>query len=442
MRCLFAGVHEESRTLSETGFLLAHGVGTVYELPLPLPLYLGGAATAVLGSFLVQAFGSRSAKGKPPRRIARRAAANALVETVRAIGLVMSLLTLIFAFLDSRPGLTVAPLLFWVGLVIGGATFCALVSGVWERANPWVTIESFYEQEPRKRRVHPPWWLGPVLVYALFWFELVSGKGFDPMTIVWVLTGYTFYVLLIRPYQEKNALAQADPISIIFGFASRSAPFVVDDDGISYRGPVQGLIQKDPMPTALFASLFIMLSSTTVDNIKETVAWSNFLGSSGLEVLPDMLLESLALLFFALPFYVPFMATMLMASRWSRGVLVGELSRRYAWSLAPIGVAYVLAHNMPLLIIGLPSIVNGIAGQFGVRAFDTYVPSAKLVWFLEIGLIVGGHVIGVLAAHRISLRTTATHRAAIRSHIALSLLMTVFTFTTLLLLSQPIVTRR
>lgn len=422
--------------------LLTHGVGQVYELPLPLPLYLGGAAAAVLASFVVQAFGSRSAKSKPPRRIARRSAANVLVESARAIALITALLTVIFAFLDDREGLTVAPLLFWVGFVIGGVTFSALVSGVWERANPWVTIESFYQQEPRKRRVHPPWWLGPALVYALFWFELVSGKGFDPMTIVWVLTGYTFYVLLIRPYQEKNALAQADPISIIFGFASLSAPLVVDDDGISYRGPVQGLIQKDPMPTALFASLFIMLSSTTVDNIKETVAWSKFLSSSSLGDMPDMLLESLALLLFALPFYAPFMGTMFLASRWSRGVLVGELSRRYAWSLAPIGVAYVLAHNIPLLIIGFPSVVKGIAGQFGFVTFEAYTPSAKLVWFLEIALIVGGHVIGVLAAHRISLRTTATHRAAIRSHVALSLLMTIFTFTTLLLLSQPIVTRR
>jgi hypothetical protein len=154
-----------------------------------------------------------------------------------------------------------------------------------------------------------------------------------------------------------------------------------------------------------------------------------------------MALESAALLLFALPFYLPFMLTMLIASKWSRGVRMGELSRRYAWSLAPIGIAYVLAHNTPLLIIGLPSIVKGIGNAFAVELFGTYTPSAKLVWFLEIALIVGGHVIGVLAAHRISLRTTATRKAAVRSHISLSLLMTVFTFTTLLLLSQPIVTR-
>ena len=39
--------------------ILAHGVGSVYELPLPLPLYLGGAAGTVLLSFALRAFADR-----------------------------------------------------------------------------------------------------------------------------------------------------------------------------------------------------------------------------------------------------------------------------------------------------------------------------------------------------------------------------------------------
>lgn len=67
------------------------------------------------------------------------------------------------------------------------------------------------------------------------------------------------------------------------------------------------------------------------------------------------------------------------------------------------------------------------------------MPSPALVWFLEIALIVGGHVIAVLVAHRTAVRLAGSHRGAVLSQIALTVLMSVFTIATLWLLAQPLV---
>ena len=421
---------------------LAHGVGSLYELPLPLPLYLGGAALAVIASFVVQIF-SRSYNERQPRRIASARAARRTVSIATMLGLVWLLLVVVFSFLEPENGFTLAPLLFWVAFVVGGVLLSTLISGLWSRANPWVTIESVarpagLDEAPK---LHPPAWLGPLLIYVLFWFELVSTKGFDPGFIFVLLVLYTGYVLSFRArFGDRWQLV--DPFAILFGFAERSAPLRITDDGLYYRGPIAGLVEEKPMPVGLFASVFILLGSTTLDNARETLAWSNFIRDSGLISLDPMLLGSLALAVFALPFLVLYLASIAVATRWLKvRSSVLHVARTYGWSLAPIGIAYVLAHNMPLLIIGSPLIVDRILGAFTGDALASYVPSPKLVWFLEIGFIVIGHILGVVSAHRIAQRITGSHRNALKSHIALTVLMSLFTIGTLFLLAQPLVRR-
>ena len=124
-----------------------------------------------------------------------------------------------------------------------------------------------------------------------------------------------------------------------------------------------------------------------------------------------------------------------------------QVARRFGWSLVPIGIAYVLAHNAPLVLTGVPELLRALSDPLDRgwnllgtgSALEGFFPSPALVWFLEIGLIVGGHILGVLAAHRTAVRLGRSHRAAVRSQFALTALMSIFTITTLWLLSQPLV---
>lgn len=428
--------------------VLAHGVGRVFESPLPLSLYVFGAAATVVASFLIRAFSGDELRTRARRRLLGPRAAHVFGLAIKTAGVVVLLLILVSGTLDRHGGLTLAPLLFWVVLIVSTAALCALVDGWWAAADPWATAEELYRIEHSEvRPLAPPWWLGPLLVYGLFWFELVSPSGFQPVAIVGVVLAYSLFAFTFRR-RFGERWREVDPLSILFGFASRGAPFELGDDGLHYRGPVSGLDQDRPLTKAAFASLFVVLGATTLDNVRETVAWSSFRANARVDVLPVALTDSFFLAAFALLFLVPFLAALVVAQRWMAGSRpLWDLARRFAWSLIPIGVAYLLAHNAPLLMTGLPQIVRELSDPFArgwnlfgtAGLFRTYVPSPALVWFMEIALIVGGHVLGVLVAHRLAVRLAGSHSAAVKSQMALTVLMSAFTVTTLWLLAQPLV---
>jgi hypothetical protein len=351
------------------------------------------------------------------------------------------------AVLVDERGLTIAPLLFWVALVVGVTTFCVLLGGAWEAADPWATLEGYYRIEDSERELlDPPWWLGPALVYALFWFELVSGVGFEPAGVLGALVVYSVLVFSIR-HRLGPGWRLVDPFSILFGFASATSPLELRDDGVRYRG-LGGVDRPDPMPLALFASVFVLLASTTLDNVTETVGWSSFLVSTGLDALPGEVVESLAFLTFALVFLAPFLGAIAAGGERARhDASVLGAARAFGWSLVPIAVAYVIAHNAPLLITGIPQLLRALSDPFELgwnlfgtnRLWSGFSPSPQLVWYLEIALVVGGHVLGVLASHRIAVRVAGDHAGAVRSQYALTALMSVYTIATLWLLAQPLV---
>lgn len=426
---------------------LAHGVGRVYESPLPVWLYGVGAAITVVFSFVIRAVVTTEPKTRAPRLLIGRGAAGVITKVVRVAALVGLFLTLIAGIVVRDRGLSLAPLLFWIAFVIGTAALCAVIDGYWEAADPWAAIERFYRLEPPAPTGMPPWWLGPVLLYGLFWFELVSEVGFEAVAVVVVLFAYSLYSFTFRG-RWGDCWADADPLSLLFGFAGACAPLRLGPDGLFYRGWLTELDRPDQASKTVFASVFVLLGATTLDNVRETTAWHDFLVSARVDSLPTMLVDSLALAAFAGLFLAPYALAMMVTARSmpAMGSVRAEM-RHFAWSLIPIGVAYLLAHNAPLLMTGAPRIIEYLSDPFEkgwnlfgtATIFDTYLPSPQLVWFMEIALIIGGHVLGVLAAHRIAARRAGSHGAAVKSQLALTVLMSFFTIATLVLLGQPLV---
>ena len=61
------------------------------------------------------------------------------------------------------------------------------------------------------------------------------------------------------------------------------------------------------------------------------------------------------------------------------------------------------------------------------------------IWYLQIGLIVIGHILAVLISHLLALNTYKNEKGAILSQYPITLLMVIYTIFSLWLLSQPIV---
>jgi hypothetical protein len=71
------------------------------------------------------------------------------------------------------------------------------------------------------------------------------------------------------------------------------------------------------------------------------------------------------------------------------------------------------------------------------RPWARAIPPA-VVWYVQAGLIVWGHLVAVLEAHRVSLRAHRTVRAALAAQLPLVALMVGYTFSGLWILGQAL----
>ncbi|MGQ0679794.1 MAG: hypothetical protein ACT4OM_09105 [Actinomycetota bacterium] len=423
--------------------LLAHGVGRIYELPVPLPYYLAGSAVAVAGSFLaVTMLGQRPHRKRPPFRLAGAGATARLAKLVRLLTWTGFLLALVSGVVGGTLGFSFSSVWLWVGMVVGLVLLNSAVGGLWRLSDPWIALGApmatlRVDSRPGSSRKLERY-AGPVLLYSLFWFELVSDQGFSPEVLTPVLAAYTGYAIWIRARFPN--WQQMDPFILLYEFASRSSLLAAGSKGIHLR--IAGAEPGDrlPMPAPVHTCLFVLLGATSFDNLRETPGWQAAREVLGLDFLPAMLYDSLALAVLGLPFFVTFRLALAASGDYH------PEPRTAAWSLAPIAVAYLLAHNVSLLMVTLPVWFVTISDPLGLGwnlfglagVLPGFRPSPALVWFLEVGLVVGGHVIGVVMAHRIASGATGA-KVPIKSQVPMTLLMTLYTVATLWLLSLTVV---
>ncbi|MBA2263409.1 MAG: hypothetical protein H0W10_01960 [Chloroflexi bacterium] len=109
----------------------------------------------------------------------------------------------------------------------------------------------------------------------------------------------------------------------------------------------------------------------------------------------------------------------------------------YAATLLPIAAGYLIAHYMTLVtrgIVWLPSLV--VDPLMSLAPQLDWIP-VSAVWYLSVAAIVGGHVAGIVLAHRLGLRDSP--RRATRVGLPMVALMIGYTVLSLWIIAQPIV---
>jgi hypothetical protein len=126
------------------------------------------------------------------------------------------------------------------------------------------------------------------------------------------------------------------------------------------------------------------------------------------------------------------------------GHRAGELSRRFAHSLIPIALAYVVAHYFSLLAYqgqALASLASDPLGDgsdlFGTASatIDYNVIGATAIWYVQVAALVLGHAAGLTLAHDRALIVFRRVRDATRSQYWMLAVMVGFTSLGLWLLS-------
>jgi hypothetical protein len=194
--------------------------------------------------------------------------------------------------------------------------------------------------------------------------------------------------------------------------------------------------------------IVLALAGVTYDGLRETAAgamlFNVFYPSVSAVFGPAssatfLLVETLQFAAVLVGFLIAFVAVAA-TTRALAGILtapLGSLAGRYAATLLPIAAGYLVAHYLTLVIQGaiwLPSLLAdplmGIAPQLDA------IPVAA-VWYLSVAAIVGGHIAGIVLAHRLAL-ADAPGRATVAG-LPMVALMIGYTILSLWIIATPIV---
>lgn len=461
----------------------AHAFGERYDLPLPLELYLGGAAAAVVVTFLVIGAFVRDASWLRayPRlnlldyRLGRLAVHPANVFVIKlASVLLFVLIVAAGAFGNQDPLRNLAPVMVWIIWWVGMAVVSAFLGDLWAVINPWQTI--FACAEALWRRLKPGGeltlglsypqalgvWPAVALLLAFTWSELISPRPAVPayvasMAVAYSLLAWTGMVLFGR----ERWLRHGEVFAVLFGVLAHFAPTEsrIAPDGASarewaLRPFAVGLLRNDDVPASMVAFVLLYLVSVIFDGMLVTPGWA-WLEGLAVPLVPAAagvaatIVRTLGLFgVWLLSAGLYLLTCRAMAAVAGEPAATGAIARRFVFTLIPIAIAYHLAHYLTYLLIQGQHVIPMASDPFGwgwnlfgtgEYRVDLAIVGARFAWYAGVVAIVIGHIVAVILGHARAMAIFSAPRPAFLSQCPLAALMVFLTVASLSILAEPIV---
>jgi hypothetical protein len=340
------------------------------------------------------------------------------------------------------------------------------VGNLWTLFNPWTALHDLVTGgRPREPLVRLPerlgvWPAGAVyLGFAVF--ELASGVANQPRVVGTLALAYTAVTMAGMAVAGRDAwLRHFEAFTVLFNIVGRFGPVETerDDSGqlraVWLRPWGVGLLQPVRAGWDMVCFVVLMLSSLAFDGITApTPAWTAFVTtlqpwSAALGRLGPPVVKALGLLLLSAAFLLIFVAVtrLMLYFGSSRGHEL-EAITAFALTLVPIALVYNAAHNYSYLTIqaqGLfPLLADPLARGWHLVPTSGYQVSfalagAATVWYVQVVLIVLGHVIAVYLAHLRAAERFKTAQQVLLSQYPMLALMVLYTMTSLWILAQPI----
>lgn len=458
-----------------------HGFGLRYDLPGPLYLYLFAAAGVVVLSFLLVVLFAGDELGEEavdyPRLRAAWLDGPAAAGWPRVVGGVIGVLGLVAVvatgiFGSQNPFHNPAEYLVWVYFWAALVILCGLVGNLWTLFNPWAALGAWLRL-PEERLPNPIARFGiwpAVVAYLLFaCLELASGVANRPAVIGWLAIAYTVYTLAGMARAGRRAwLEQAECFAVLFRLISRFGPLEIEA-GRQGRPRAYlriwgtGLLKGEKAGWDQVVFVVLMLSSLAFDGLLATSVYRWWLYTFGgafaaLGPLGVPALRTVGLLVLTGVFLGAFVLVMRFVlwlgwprlgspfGRW-QGVDVPRALSAFAFTLVPIALVYNAAHNYTYVVVQSQGLIPLLADPFqrGWHLLPTagyrvsfLLAGAAVVWYVQIVLIVLGHVVAVYLAHLRAGERFKSAASVLLSQYPMLLLMVVYTMTSLWILAQPI----
>ncbi len=472
--------------------VLGHAIGQVFALPVPLALYLAGAALAVAASFVISVLAIRPAGAFPSYPVLPLAPELGRVASglLQMLGLAWWIGIILAGYLVD-PISPLPAVLFWVGVWVGLPIAAVLLGNPWPSLSPFRTLFGVLESAARllgARGLEAPlaypvgWvrWPAVALLLAGLWCELVLPDGTTPAVIANLLVAYTLLTLAgMAAFGRVAWLRNGELFEVLLGWFGRVGPVgrrVADAEAcrgcteacdparcidcpecLAAAEPGELRSELRPWFTGLTevrgagwsdaAFIVLALAGVSYDGLQVTTFWGSLMQpvfQFAFEAVGALNAVVAVQTIGLIAVWLVFLAAFSVAA-WLTGEVhdpgrqvppLGVTAGGYAATLLPIAAGYLVAHYLTGVIqsgIWLPALLGD--PLITVAPTLDWVPTAA-IWYLSVSSIVLGHIVAVVLAHRIALRDAESR--PILAGLPLVALMVGYTVLSLWIIAAPI----
>lgn len=454
----------------------AHALASREDLPVPTWMFAWGASIVLIVSFFALAAGWRKprfegARQRPLGAGLSRALLGLPVQILcGAIG-VFLLGVAVYSGLrgteaaDRNFILTFLFVTCWLGFPV----FSALLGDIFRPFNPWRAVgrasgKAFeaIAGQPAAHLPYPEWlgrWPAAIGILAVVWLEVVYGSsggvaiGLDPhaaAVATLVYSGYTLAMMAL--FGVERWCERGEVFSVYFGMFAQLGCFGTGEGRLVLRRPLSAATRWATIPGSA-AVVIASIATTSFDGASEGPLQDpiqsvfDWFADAGVELttairLTDTIFMLLCLAGVALVY--------LLGVRGMRTVpgapSLAQLRTGFAHTLIPIALAYLVAHYFSLFVFQEQAQFTYLLSDplgttdtdlFGTASggIDYTILSANAIWYVQVGSLIAGHVLGLILAHDRALVYWPDYRRATASQYWMLAVMVAFTCFGLYLLS-------
>ena len=269
--------------------------------------------------------------------------------------------------------------------------------------------------------------------------------------LVTAIIGYTVVTLIAQSvYGVDRWTERGEAFAVYFNLFARLSVFETRDGEVGIRRPLGGLPSLERLPgTVAFAT--VMIGTVSFDGFSQGQLWTDASNSivDGLDFLGTLnaarVAGTLGLLLGVL-LIAAFYRLGVEGARTVGGNLSNEqLERGFVHSLVPIAAVYVAAHYLTFLVFEGQAITYLASDPFNQgwdlfgtvnSGIDYSVFPQESTWYVQVAVVVLGHVAALVLAHDRALVLYTDSRLAVRSQYWMLGVMVGFTSLALWLLAQ------
>ncbi|MDQ3588175.1 MAG: fenitrothion hydrolase [Actinomycetota bacterium] len=450
---------------------LAHGVGVGEAPPLPIWLFLVGTAL-VLGVSFAALVVLRPDPHLEESRWRPLPAGLSGVLSSRSVEVLCGLvgvLLLVVVVVSGIRGTQVtkdnlAPTFVYVTFWLGMVGVSVVFGDVFRAFNPWRAcgrVVALVSAKAAGGPLPPPLrypdrlgrWPAVVGLTAFAFLESAVAGSDQPDRVAVAVLIYSALTFLGMALFGVEAWSQrGEAFSVYFNLLSRMSPLERRGGRLGLRPPLSGLRGLEQLPGTV-ALMGVMIGSVSFDGLSAGPTWQKIVAPV------KGLFESAgfgSIQAIELVYALGLVATIALVAGFYRvgaagaasvggGLSAGQVARAFVHSLVPIAAVYSAAHYVSLLLLQGQAIVplaSDPLGQgrnlFGTSdaGVDLQAIAPETFWWIQLALVLAGHVGALGVAHDRALALYADRGLAARSQYRMLGVMICFTTFALWLLSE------